>query len=115
MATCLIPPNVLAMCAIFDLPLEQLDVKTAFLHGELEEEIYMLKPEGFAKISKENLVCRMNKSLYGLKQAPRCWYKRFDSFIISLGYNRLSSDHCTYYKRFEEFSSFCCCTWMTCW
>jgi ATP-binding cassette subfamily B (MDR/TAP) protein 1 len=90
------------MCAIFDLHLEQLDVKTAFLHGELEEEIYMLQPEGFAKISKENLVCRMNKSLYGLKQAPRCWYKRFDSFIISLGYNRISSDYCTYYKRFEE-------------
>lgn len=93
---------VLAMCAIFDLHLEQLDVKTAFLHGELEEEIYMLQPEGFAETGKENLVCRLNKSLYGLKQAPRYWYKRFDSFIISLGYNRLSSDHCTYYKRFEE-------------
>ena len=77
-------------------------MKTAFLHGELEEEIYMLQPEGFAETGKENLVCRLNKSLYGLKQALRCWYMRFDSFIISLGYNRLSSDHCTYYKRFEE-------------
>ncbi|KAH9687766.1 hypothetical protein KPL70_014887 [Citrus sinensis] len=93
---------VLTMCAIFDLHLEQLDVKTAFLYGELEEEIYMLQPEGFAKKGKENLVCRLNKSLYGLKQAPRYWYKRFDSFIISLGYNRLSSDHCAYYKRFED-------------
>jgi len=93
---------VLAMCAIFDFHLEHLDVKIAFLHGELEEEIYMLQPEGFAEIGKENLVCRLNKSLYGLKQAPRCWYKRFYSFIISLGYNRLSLDHCTYYKRFEE-------------
>ena len=90
------------MCAIFDLHLEQLDVKTAFLYGELEEEIYMLQPEGFAEIDKENLVCRLNKSLYGLKQALRYWYKRFDSFIISLGYTRLSSDHCTYYKRFKE-------------
>ncbi|KAH9659037.1 Integrase catalytic domain-containing protein [Citrus sinensis] len=81
---------------------EQLDIKTAFLHGELEEEIYMLQPEGFAETGKENLVCRLNKSLYGLKQAPRCWYKRFDSFIMSLGYNRLSSDHCAYYKRFED-------------
>jgi len=90
------------MCAIFDLHLEQLDVKTAFLYGELEEEIYMLQPEGFAETGKENLVCRLNKSLYGLKQAPRCWYKRFYSFIISLGYNRLSSDHCTYYKKFEK-------------
>jgi len=47
------------------------------------------------------LVCRLTKSLYGLKQAPRCWYKRFDSFIISLDYNRLGLDHCTYYKRFD--------------
>ena len=63
---------VLAMCATFDLHLEQLDVKTAFLHGELEEEIYMLQPEGFIETGKENLVCRLNKSLYGLKQVPRC-------------------------------------------
>ncbi|KAH9740957.1 hypothetical protein KPL70_002426 [Citrus sinensis] len=90
---------VLAMCATFDIHLEQLDVKTAFLHGELEEEIYMLQLEGSAETGKENLVCRLNKSLYGLKQALRCWYKRFDSFIMSLGYNRLSSDHCAYYKR----------------
>ncbi|KAH9698769.1 hypothetical protein KPL71_024127 [Citrus sinensis] len=93
---------VLATCATFDLHLEQLDVKTAFLHGELKEEIYMLQPEGFAETGKENLVCRLNKSLYDLKQAPRCWYKRFDSFIMSLGYNRLSSDHCVYYKRFKD-------------
>nr|KYP42748.1 Retrovirus-related Pol polyprotein from transposon TNT 1-94 [Cajanus cajan] len=93
---------VLAMCAAFNLHLEQLDVKTAFLHGELQEEIYMLQPEGFKEQGKENLVCRLTKSLYGLKQAPRCWYKRFDSFIISLGYNRLSSDHCTYYNRFDD-------------
>uniref|UniRef100_A0A2N9IBB7 Integrase catalytic domain-containing protein n=1 Tax=Fagus sylvatica TaxID=28930 RepID=A0A2N9IBB7_FAGSY len=93
---------VLAMCATFDLYLEQLDVKTAFLHGELEEEIYMLQPEGFEEKGKENLVCKLNKSLYGLKQAPRCWYKRFDSFIMSLGYNRHSSDPCVYYKRFGD-------------
>ena len=60
---------ILAICATFDLHLEQLDVKTAFLHGELEDEIYMLKPEGFAERGKKNLVCRLNKSLYGLKQA----------------------------------------------
>ncbi|GJT52998.1 retrovirus-related pol polyprotein from transposon TNT 1-94 [Tanacetum coccineum] len=91
---------VLAMCATYDLHLEQLDVKTAFLHGNLEEEIYMLQPEGFEQKGKENLVCRLNKSLYGLKQAPRCWYKRFDSFIIGLGYNRLHADPCAYFKRF---------------
>ena len=94
------------MCATFDLYLKQLYVKIAFqiafLHGELEEDIYILQPEGFAKTCKENLVCRLKKSLYGLKQELRYWYKRFNSFIISLGYNRLSSDHCAYYKRFKD-------------
>ncbi|GJV06666.1 retrovirus-related pol polyprotein from transposon TNT 1-94 [Tanacetum coccineum] len=59
---------VLAMYATYDLHLEQLDVKTAFLHGNLEEEIYMLQPEGFKQKGKENLVCRLNKSLYGLSR-----------------------------------------------
>ena len=58
---------VLIMCAAFDLYLEQLNVKTVFLCGEFEEEIYILQPEGFAETCKENLVCRLNKSLYGLK------------------------------------------------
>ena len=52
---------VLAMCATFDLNFEQLDVKTAFLHGELEEEIYMLQPEGFAEKGKENLVLQVEQ------------------------------------------------------
>ncbi|GAA0167487.1 transmembrane signal receptor [Lithospermum erythrorhizon] len=86
------------MCARFGLHLEQLDVKTIFLHGDLEEEIYMLQPKGFEQLKMKNLVCRLNKSLFGLKQAPRYWYKRFDSFIPSLGYNRLISDPCTYFK-----------------
>ena len=93
---------VLVMCTTFDPNLKQLDVKTMFLHGELEEEIYMLQPEGFAENDRENLVCRMNKSFYGLKQTPRCWYKRFDSFITNLGYNRFNLDHCAYYKRLED-------------
>ena len=61
---------VLGMAAIMDLEIEQLDVKTAFLHGDLEEEIYMEQPEGFKVAKKEHLVCKLNKSLYGLKQAP---------------------------------------------
>ncbi|KAE8665938.1 hypothetical protein F3Y22_tig00112523pilonHSYRG00165 [Hibiscus syriacus] len=81
---------------------KKLDVKTAFLHGNLEEEIYMLQPEGFEEKEKKNLVCRLNKSLYGLKQAPRCWYKRFDSFIMCLGYNRLNADPCAYFKRSSD-------------
>ncbi|KAE8680428.1 putative Double Clp-N motif-containing P-loop nucleoside triphosphate hydrolases superfamily protein [Hibiscus syriacus] len=93
---------VLAMCATLNLHLEQLDVKTTFLHGNLEEEIYMLQPEGFEEEEKKNLVCRLNKYLYGLKQAPMCWYKRFDSFIMCLGYNRLNADPCAYLKRSSD-------------
>ncbi|GJS70301.1 retrovirus-related pol polyprotein from transposon TNT 1-94 [Tanacetum coccineum] len=84
----------------FKIKKEHLDVKTAFLHGNLKEEICMLQPEGFKQKGIENLVCRLNKSLYGLNQAPRCWYKRFDSFIRSLRYNRLHADPCAYFKRF---------------
>ena len=62
---------VLSIVAIEDLYLEQLDVKTAFLHGELDEDIYMNQPEGFIVNGKEKMVCKLKKSLYGLRQAPR--------------------------------------------
>ncbi|KAH9688531.1 Integrase catalytic domain-containing protein [Citrus sinensis] len=61
---------LLAIVAQFDLELVQLDVKTVFLHGDLEEEIYMTQPDGFKVAGKENWVCKMTKSLYGLKQSP---------------------------------------------
>ena len=67
--------TVLSIAASVNLEIEQLDVKTAFLHGKLDEEIYMQQPKGFAEKGKENLVCRLKKSLYGLKQVPRKWYK----------------------------------------
>uniref|UniRef100_A0A2N9EER7 CCHC-type domain-containing protein n=1 Tax=Fagus sylvatica TaxID=28930 RepID=A0A2N9EER7_FAGSY len=72
---------VLALVADQDLELEQLDVKTAFLHGNLEEEIFMVQPEGFKQLGTENLVCRLKKSLYELKQCPRQWYKRLKSLL----------------------------------
>ncbi|KAL5769829.1 hypothetical protein ACOSP7_013983 [Xanthoceras sorbifolium] len=93
---------VLKIIAAENLHLEQLDVKTAFLHGDLEEEIYMRQPEGFKEAGKENLVCRLKKSLYGLKQAPRQWYKKFDSFMSSSGFTRCQADHCCYIKRFDN-------------
>ena len=77
-------------------------VKTTFLHGDLEEDIYMQQPEGFAMKGKENQVCKLKKSLYDLKQAPRQWYKKFDNFMCSSGYTRCQADHCCYVKHFDN-------------
>ncbi|KAJ4703754.1 Retrovirus-related Pol polyprotein from transposon TNT 1-94 [Melia azedarach] len=90
---------LLAIVAHQDLELEQLDVKTTFLHGELEEEIYMTQLDGFQVPGKEDYVCKLKKSLYGLKQSPRQWYKRFDSYMIEIGYTRSPYDCCVYYSK----------------
>ncbi|KAK1696743.1 hypothetical protein QYE76_013440 [Lolium multiflorum] len=84
--------------AMHDLELEQLDVKIAFLHGELEDEIYMDQPEGFVVPGKEDLVCKFKRSLYGLKQSARQWYKMFDSFMIAHKFKRSQYDSCVYIK-----------------
>jgi len=90
---------LLAIVASFDLELEQLDVKTDFLHGNLEEQIYMKQPEGFVVEAKEDHACYSKKSLYGLKQSPRQWYKRIDSFMIGHDYSRNNYDSCVYHKK----------------
>ena len=82
-----------------------MDVKATFLHGELEETIYMVQPEGFTQHGQEHLVCKLKKSLYGLKQSPRQWYKRFDSYMIRIGYKRCEYDCCVYVKSLDDGSS----------
>ena len=67
-----------------------MDVKCAFLNGDLTEDIYMQHPQGFS--TNPSLVCRLRKSLYGLKQAPRAWYAKIDSFLLSLNFVRCKSD-----------------------
>ncbi|GKV38176.1 hypothetical protein SLEP1_g46114 [Rubroshorea leprosula] len=93
---------ILALAASLNLEIEQLDVKTAFLHGDLEEEIYMKQPEGFEVQGKKNLVCKLKKSLYGLKQAPRQWCRTFDSFMREHKFARTEFDHCVYVKRYPD-------------
>jgi transposase InsO family protein len=93
---------VLSLAASLDLEIEQMDVKTAFLHGDLEEEIYMEQPEGFRVKGKEDYVCRLKKSLYGLKQAPRQWYKKFESVMEEQGYRKTTSDHCVFVQKFPD-------------
>ncbi|KAJ0865779.1 putative RNA-directed DNA polymerase [Helianthus annuus] len=93
---------ILGLAASLDLEVEQMDVKTAFLHGDLDKEIYMEQPEGFQVKGKEDYVCKLQKSLYGLKQAPRQWYKKFESIMGKQGYRKTISDHCVFFQRFGD-------------
>ncbi|KAH9140653.1 hypothetical protein AeRB84_015124 [Aphanomyces euteiches] len=87
-----------AIIALLDLETKQLDIKTAFLHGELDEEIYMEQPEGYVQPGKETQVCRLQKSLYGLKQAPRQWHKKLHGFVQDLGFRQCYKDQCIYVR-----------------
>ena len=75
-----------------------MDVKTAFLNGVVEEEVYMEQPEGFVIHDRETHVCKLKKALYGLKQAPRAWYSRIDSYLTDLGFSRTTADENLHYK-----------------
>ena len=77
---------LLSLAASDGLLVRQMDVKTAFLNGELEEEIYMDQPDGFVSKGQEGMVCKLLKSLYGLKQAPKQWHEKFDRTLTSAGF-----------------------------
>lgn len=77
-------------------------MKNAFLHGDLDEDIYMEQPKGFVVDGKSNFVCKLEKSLYGLKQSPRQWYKRFNHFMLENGFDRSINNACVYFKRIEN-------------
>jgi len=90
---------LLALVVQYELELDQLDVKTVFLHGDLEEETYMSQPMGFKNREKENMVYKLKKSLYGLNQSLRQWYKSFDSFIREKRYTCSHYDPRVYYNK----------------
>ena len=85
---------MLALASLLDIELEKLDVKTAFLHGYLDEDIYMEQPEGFGQNKKGILVSKLRNSFYGLKKSPRQWYKKFDSFMATQKFTKSEYDHC---------------------
>ncbi|RVX18823.1 Retrovirus-related Pol polyprotein from transposon TNT 1-94 [Vitis vinifera] len=86
----------------FDLELHQMDVKTTFLNGDLDEEVYMEQPTGFVEVGKEDLVCKLSKSIYGLKQASRQWYLKFDRIITQNGFKENTVDRCIYLRVSES-------------
>ena len=90
---------LLAHAALEDWEIESMDVKTAFLNGDLEEEIYMEQPEGWVVRGKEGHVCLLKKALYGLKQASRQWNAKIHQSLIDLGFDRTYSDAGVYVYR----------------
>ena len=76
-----------------------MDVQSAFLNGEIQEEVYVQQPEGFEKKGEEHKVYRLLKALYGLRQAPRAWYTRLRKCLESLGFEKCPYEHAVYMKR----------------
>lgn len=83
---------VLEVAIAKEWPLKQLDVSNAFLHGELQEPVYMYQPAGFIDQAKPHHVCRLTKALYGLKQAPRAWFDTFSNYLLDFGFTCSKAD-----------------------
>lgn len=90
---------LLALAAKNSWEVHHLDVKSAFLNGELQEVVYVTQPEGFVMKNSERLVYRLFKALYGLRQAPRAWYARLSKYLETLGFTKCPYEHAVYTKR----------------
>ena len=88
----------MVLVAHYDLELHQMDVKTAFLNGNIGKTIYMVQPENFVIRDPKNVVCKLKKSIYGLRQASREWYHKFHHVITSYGFEVNLVEHCVYHK-----------------
>ena len=89
---------LLSFAAHFNYEIWQMDVKTTFLNGHLEECIYMIQPDGFIEKGQEHVLCKLKRSIYGLKQASRSWKTRFDQAIKSYGFDQCPDESCVYKK-----------------
>ncbi len=94
--------TLLAFAVQKGMLIHQMDVITAFLNGDLQEEIYMEQPEGYTVPGKEEMVCRLKKSLYGLKQSPRCWNQKFRESMELLQFKQSQADPCIFSKGSEK-------------
>lgn len=89
---------VVALGNFKEWKLFQIDIKSTFLNGPLEEEVYMSQPPRFEVKGKKDMVFKLRKALYGLKQGPRAWNKRIDSFLLELGFVKCYMQHGIYVK-----------------
>jgi hypothetical protein len=87
---------IITLAASEDMEIHQMDVKIAFLNGELEEDIYMEQPQGFVHQGDEHIVCKLHKSLYGLKQSPRAWNQKLNTFFKSIKFMKSEADLSVY-------------------
>ena len=93
---------LLAYASIMNFKLYQMDVKSAFLNGSSQEEVYVEQPPGFEMLDKPNHVYRLKKALYGLKQAPRTWYERLSKFLIEKNFSRGKVDTILFIKKKDD-------------
>ena len=90
--------TIISLVSIFGWKMYQMDVKTAFLNGNIDQEVFIEQLEGFALHSRESHICRLRKALYGLKQARRVWYERIDGFLKDLGFQKSDVDSNIYLR-----------------
>ena len=90
--------TLLAYSAYKNYKVYQMDVKSAFLNGILEEEVYVEQPKGFVDLEKKDMVCKLHNAIYGLKQAPRAWYEGLHNYLIQIGFQRTNDNNSWYIK-----------------
>jgi len=93
---------IIALAAHQNWQIFQLDVKSTFLHGELNEDVYVEQPRGYEKKGSEHLVYKLHKALYGLKQAPRAWFSRIEGHFIVEGFQRCDSEQTQFTKKNQD-------------
>ena len=93
---------VRAVAAPKNWSLHHMDVKNAFLHGDLQEDVYMMQPLGFQDVQHPNFVCKLKKALYGLKQAPRAWADKIGEYLVTIGFQIANADSSLYVRKTQN-------------
>ncbi|MCO5595950.1 hypothetical protein L7F22_050001 [Adiantum nelumboides] len=94
--------TVIVVAVSKDWLLHQMDVINTFLHGDLQEEVYMEQPQGYEDVNHPGDVCKLKKALYGLKQVPRAWHARSVAYLVSIGFHIADADHSLYVRKNEN-------------